>query len=169
MRALHVTLLQNQNSFIFFVYIFIHISANMSLFGLKFSQMILHTETSKTDVPLILSLWSFAQANTLTPVPLKRNSLETSWKTDKESLVSPGQGSCTQVCGGNGCSCVTVALNWLITLHILLIWQHLIIFCSHTWRILSWEAVSDRWWGHICSRGLLILRVRIQALQHRWK
>ena len=33
--------------FIFFVYIFIHISANMSPFWLKFSQMILHTETSK--------------------------------------------------------------------------------------------------------------------------
>ena len=31
----------------FFVYIFIHISANMSPFGLKFSQMILHTETSE--------------------------------------------------------------------------------------------------------------------------
>ena len=33
--------------FIFFVYIFIHISANMSPFGLKFSQIILHTETNK--------------------------------------------------------------------------------------------------------------------------
>ena len=33
--------------FIFFVYIFIHISANLSPFWLKFSQMILHTETSK--------------------------------------------------------------------------------------------------------------------------
>ena len=33
--------------FIFFVYIFIHISANMNPFGLKFSQMILCTETSK--------------------------------------------------------------------------------------------------------------------------
>ena len=33
--------------FIFFVYIFIHISADMSVFGLKFSQMILHTKTSK--------------------------------------------------------------------------------------------------------------------------
>ena len=33
--------------FLFFVYIFIHISVNMSPFGLKFSQMILHTETSK--------------------------------------------------------------------------------------------------------------------------
>ena len=40
--------------FIFFVYIFIHISANMSPFGLKFSQMILHTETSK-----LVYNWSF--------------------------------------------------------------------------------------------------------------
>ena len=28
--------------------------------------------------------------------------------------------------------CVTVALNWLITFHILLIWHHLTIFCSPT-------------------------------------
>ena len=41
-------------SFIFFVYIFIHISANMSPFGLKISQMILHTETSK-----LMYNWSF--------------------------------------------------------------------------------------------------------------
>ena len=40
--------------FIFFVYIFIHISANMSPFGLKFSQMILHTEASK-----LMYNWSF--------------------------------------------------------------------------------------------------------------
>ena len=40
--------------FIFSVYIFIHISANMSPFGLKFSQMILHTETSK-----LMYNWSF--------------------------------------------------------------------------------------------------------------
>ena len=40
--------------FIFYVYIFIHISANMSLFGLKFSQRILHTETSK-----LVYNWSF--------------------------------------------------------------------------------------------------------------
>ena len=40
--------------FIFFVYIFIHISANMSPFGLKFSQMIFHTETSK-----LMYNWSF--------------------------------------------------------------------------------------------------------------
>ena len=38
----------------YFVYIFIHISANMSLFGLKFSPMILHTETSK-----LMYNWSF--------------------------------------------------------------------------------------------------------------
>ena len=48
-------------------YIFIHISANMSPFGLKFSQMILHTDTSKLiHVQFIISLCSFAQANTLT-------------------------------------------------------------------------------------------------------
>ena len=33
--------------------------------------------------------------------------------------------------GYNGC-CVTVALNWLITLYILLIWPRLTIFCSPT-------------------------------------
>ena len=48
---------------------------------------------------------------------------------------------------------ITVALNWLITLHILLIWYHLTIFCSPTWKTLGWEAVSDRW-CHICSLGL---------------
>ena len=40
--------------FLFSVYIFIHISANMSLFGLKFPQMILNTETSK-----LMYNWSF--------------------------------------------------------------------------------------------------------------
>ena len=40
----------------FFVYIFIHISANMSPFRLKFSQMILHTETSKL---MYMYNWSF--------------------------------------------------------------------------------------------------------------
>ena len=49
-----VTLLQNQNSFFVFVYIFVHISANMSPFRLKFSQMILHTKTSK-----LIYHWSF--------------------------------------------------------------------------------------------------------------
>ena len=39
------------SNFIFFI----HISANMSPFGLKFSQMILHTETSK----LMYNYWSF--------------------------------------------------------------------------------------------------------------
>ena len=50
-----VTLLQTQNSFYFLcLYAFIHISANMCPFGLKFSQMILHTETSK-----LMYNWSF--------------------------------------------------------------------------------------------------------------
>ena len=40
--------------FILFIYIYIHISANTSPFGLKFSQMILHTETSK-----LMYNWSF--------------------------------------------------------------------------------------------------------------
>ena len=48
-RALHVTLLV-------LLYIFIHISANMSRIGLKFSQMILHTSTSKmmNNLPFLL-------------------------------------------------------------------------------------------------------------------
>ena len=45
-RALHVTLPQTRILFIFFVYIFIHNLANKSPFGLKFSQMILNTDTS---------------------------------------------------------------------------------------------------------------------------
>ena len=46
-RALVLRFSETRILFISFVYIFIHISANMSPFGLKFSQMILHTETSK--------------------------------------------------------------------------------------------------------------------------
>ena len=46
-RALLLRFSKTRILFLFFVYIFIHISANMSLFELKFSQMILHTETSK--------------------------------------------------------------------------------------------------------------------------
>ena len=51
--------------FIFFVYIFIYISANMSPFGLKFSQMILHTETSK-----LMYSWSFLFEVLHKPTPL---------------------------------------------------------------------------------------------------
>ena len=54
MRALLLRFSKTRILFIFFVYIFIHISANMSPFGLKFSQMILHTETSK-----LMYNWSF--------------------------------------------------------------------------------------------------------------
>ena len=28
------------------------------------------------------------------------------------------------------------------------------IFCSPSWKTLGWEAVTDRWRGHICSWGL---------------
>ena len=52
-------------------YIFIHISANMRLFGLKFSQMILHTETNK-----LMYNWSFLfvvlHKPTLLPSTFKR-------------------------------------------------------------------------------------------------
>ena len=34
--------------------------------------------------------------------------------------------------------CVTVALNWLIILHFLLIWHHMTNFSSPTWKKLSW-------------------------------
>ena len=59
---------KTRSLFIFFVYIFIHISANMSPFGLKFSQMILHTETSK-----LMYNWSFlfCTSQHSYPVPLK--------------------------------------------------------------------------------------------------
>ena len=64
-ESVTVMLLQNQNSFfIFFVYIFIHISANINKvksnqikyesIGLTFSHMILHTETNK-----LIYNWSF--------------------------------------------------------------------------------------------------------------
>ena len=50
--------------------------------------------------------------------------------------------------------CVTVVLNWMITLHILLIWHHLTIFCSQHDKHFGWEAVSDGWCDHN-SWGLL--------------
>ena len=53
--------------------------------------------------------------------------------------------------------CVTVALNWLITVHDLLIWHRLIIVCSLKWeekQTPGWEAVLDQWWGHVCRWGL---------------
>ena len=61
--------------FIFFVYISIHISANMSPFELKFSLMILHTKTSK-----LMYNWSFLfvvlHKPTLLPSTFK---LENNW------------------------------------------------------------------------------------------
>ena len=42
--------------------------------------------------------------------------------------------SCIQVCGCmQWLLCLTVALKWLITLHILLSCHHLTVFCSPTW------------------------------------
>ena len=53
-ESVTVTLLQNHNSFYFLCLYLIHISANMSPFGYKFSQMILHTEARK-----LMYIWSF--------------------------------------------------------------------------------------------------------------
>ena len=68
---------KTRSLFIFFVYIFIHISANMSPFGLKFSQMILHTETSK-----LMYNWSFLfkvlHKPTLLPSTFKLENLQIS-------------------------------------------------------------------------------------------
>ena len=45
--------------------------------------------------------------------------------------------------------CVSVALNWLNTLHILLIWHHLNISCSaNRKKQLAGKQVLERWWGH---------------------
>ena len=65
--------------FIFFVYIFIRISANTNPFGLQFSQMILHTETSK-----LMYNWSFLFVQFCTsqhsyPVPLSTSWSESSF------------------------------------------------------------------------------------------
>ena len=69
--------------------------------------------------------------------------------------------------------CMTVALNWLITLHIHLIWHHLTIFCSPTWKN-TWLGSSI---GPMMKSYSLPLRTfffcfyttGIQALQHWWK
>ena len=45
----------------------------MSPFGLKFSQMILHTENTKTDVQLILFSQKFYTNQHSYPVPLKEH------------------------------------------------------------------------------------------------
>ena len=64
----------------------------------------------------------------------------TAWKTDKGSPVSPGQCSCTQVCMLQWLLSMTVALNRLITLHILLIWHHLTI---QQWTVFIQDPVSQ--------------------------
>ena len=56
--------------FSLFVFTFISQLFFMSLFGLKFSQVILHTETSKLVYNLILSLFEFCTSQHSYPVPL---------------------------------------------------------------------------------------------------
>ena len=72
--------------------------------------------------------------------------------------------------------CVTEALNWLITLHILLILHHLTIICSPTWKkhlagkqyqtndeVIS--AIEDFFEDQAES----FYTTGMQALQHGWK
>ena len=84
-----------------------------------------------------------------------RKAIQSKWvvNSDEENPVSPTwprQCSCTQVCGRNGC-CAWLALNWLITLHIFLIWYQLTIF--------GWEAVSDRVRSYLQLRTFSRMRV----------
>ena len=71
---------------------------------------------------------------------------------------------------------VTVALNWLITLHILLTWHHLTtcIFCSPTWENMgsSFEPMMRSYLQlQTCfeDQDKSFYPTGIQALQHRWK
>ena len=51
-------------------------------------------------------------------------------------------------------SVLSVALNWLITLHVLLIWHHLTNFYSARWKTKHLAGKHRTKWGHICSWGL---------------
>ena len=75
--------------------------------------------------------------------------------------------------------CVTVALNWLITLHILLIWHHLTIFCSPTWKKNHLAGKQYRTDDQVISavedffenqdESFYMYTKGIQALQHWWE
>ena len=73
--------------------------------------------------------------------------------------------------------CATVALSWLITLHILLIWHHLTIFCSPTWKNPTWlgSSIGPMMSSYLQLRTLFedqdesFYTPGIQALLHRWK
>ena len=87
------------------------------------------------------------------------NGLENWWR----GTVSPGQCSCTKVCGCNGC-CVWLWL-WtgrLITLHILHIWHNLAIFCSSTWKT-TWLGSSIRPIMRSYLQLRTLLRIRMRA------
>ena len=89
--------------------------------------------------------------------------------------MSPGQCSCTQVCGCNGCCAwwwpwtgwSPSIFSWHGTIWLFSVPQHEKHF--------GWEAVLDWWWDDICSWGLFedhdesFCTMGIQALQHRWK
>ena len=79
------------------------------------------------------------------------NGLE-NWRRES---CSGGQCSCTQVCGWNSCC----AWLWLWTgwsPSIFSIFGTIWLFSvPQREKTLDQEAVSDRWWGHICSWGLV--------------
>ena len=87
----------------------------------------------------------------LAEAAVKGNEVKQPGKLTKEVLFHQGQCSCTQVCGCNGCC----AWLWLWTG-----WSPSILWFGPIWlfsvpqhekkKTLGWEAVSDRWWGHIC-------------------
>ena len=56
---------------------------------------------------------------------------------------------------------LTVALNWLITYHILLIWHHLTIFCSPTWKN-TWleSSIGTMMRSYLQLRTFLRIRMR---------
>lgn len=53
-------------------------------------------------------------------------------KTDESGFASSGECSIKHTLAFNGCLCVTVSLNLLITLPILLVWLHLTIIAKHS-------------------------------------
>ena len=77
-------------------------------------------------------------------------------KLKKGILFSPGQCSCTTSLLWQWLLCKTVALIWLITLHILLIWHHITIFCSHTWQN-TWLGSRAVDFGYFCARVPLLI------------
>ena len=99
------------------------------------------------------------------------------WKTDEGSPVSPGQWSCTQVCACNGCCACFVALNWVITFHILLIWHpsHYFLFPKLEKKYLAGkqyrtdDEVVSAVENFFKDQDENFYTTGIQVLQHHWK